>query len=257
MTKLTWAIVAVASIVAVPTLVAKFNYVKEYSSSVIDVPVITATNVIDKPILVNRAESKKSVLSITPPAARTVTIFGEIGSDAAEVAAKISEMSVKSDKPIYLLINSPGGSVLDGAQIVSAIQGSRAPVYTICTMLCASMAAIIHQYGTERYATDRSILMFHEAAGGMQGYVNHMLSRLTMLTNYVNKMDDYIAQRSGMPLADFRKGTANELWLDAEDALAKKFVDKLVTVNLANSEQLMPSLGSKWVTDKLKFKVQN
>lgn len=97
---------------------------------------------------------------------QTVEIYGEINESSEAIAQKITSLAAKG-KPIYLLINSPGGSVMDGALIISAIEASKAPVYTICTQLCASMAALIHQYGHTRYMVDRSILMFHPAAGGL------------------------------------------------------------------------------------------
>jgi ATP-dependent protease ClpP protease subunit len=92
------------------------------------------------------------------------------------------------------------------------------------------MAAIIHQYGKERFMVNRSLLMFHPAAGGLQGSVDQMRSRLGMIDRYVNKMDAYIAKRAGIPYDRFMVAILTEVWIDAEDSLALHFADKIVNV---------------------------
>jgi len=172
----------------------------------------------------------KKILVIKPNSDRVLRLYGEVNEMSLLVADQIKVLSAQSKEPIYLLINSPGGSVLDGAQIVSAIEGSVAPVYTVCEQLCASMAAIIHQYGKERLMYDRSILMFHNAAGGAQGYVPQMLSRLNVINRYVNKMQAHIAARAGVDLTTWLNRMGDEIWIDAEDATASNLNDKIVNV---------------------------
>lgn len=173
--------------------------------------------------------TKKNVQKLVLKSDEVVFLEGYIGPNSLAVARNILELS-KKHKPVYLLINSPGGSVLDGAQIVSAIESSKEPVYTVCLQICASMAAIIHQYGTKRFSVDRSILMFHDASGGLQGSMPQMKSRLKLLDNYVTKMDANVAMRTGQSLDSFLSKVSNEIWLDAEDAMAQKYSDGLVSV---------------------------
>lgn len=178
--------------------------------------------------------SKKTLDILELPEGNTIPLIGEIGGNAMYVAQKINSLS-RGKSPIYLLINSPGGSVLDGAQIVTAIQSSKVPVYTVCLQLCASMAAIIHQYGTQRYMVDRSFLMFHEASGGFQGSFNQMKSRMVSIDRYITKMDAYIAQRAGYKTEEFTSRLGNEIWVDAEDATTQRFNDKVINVYLSDS----------------------
>lgn len=142
-----------------------------------------------------------------------------------------------STKPIFLLLDSPGGSVLDGGRIISAMQASKAPVYTVCLQLCASMAAMILEYGVERYAVDRAIVMFHPASVGamVQGELDKIVSRFTFFKRYVDKMDHYVASRSGQTYDAFKAQSSQELWIDAEDALSKKLIDKVVRVDISTA----------------------
>lgn len=201
-------------------------------------PAVTKTEVVkvikkDNIVSVNaEVNVGKELLKITPSKDRIVFLSGEVGANSLQVAQQIASLSAKSNDAIYLLIDSPGGSVMDGAMIISAIEASKAPVYTVCMQLCASMAAMIHQYGSERYAVDRSILMFHPASGGVGGTLEQMRSRLGYIYKYVTKMNAHVASRTGLELNKFQEMYMPELWLDAEDALSLRFVDKIVSVDV-------------------------
>lgn len=171
---------------------------------------------------------------------RIVYVIGEIGeSNSAEIAKHLLEMG-KDSRPITIIINSPGGSVIDGASIISAIEVAKGPVNTICTQLCASMAAIIHSYGTNRLMLNRSLVMYHPATGSVSGEVDKMSSRLGTLKRYIDKMDDNIAKRAGLSLEEFRHMYEVELWLDAEDAVSRRFADHVVFVRGIQANKLYP-----------------
>lgn len=173
---------------------------------------------------------KKKIRTVTLNPDRTLVIFEEIGPQTEEVGKRITELSKASKDPIVLLINSPGGSVFSGEKIVSAIEASRADVYTVCVGVCASMAAIIHQYGTKRLATDRAILMFHDAAGMIGGRISEMLSLLNLIRRKLDKTNHYIANRSKISYQELIMLEANNFWIDSEDAMEKGLVDDLVVV---------------------------
>lgn len=227
-------------LVLVVPLTAIFALTAVYRTDSKVVPVIVQPETTDvlkteKPPVEDRgSSSSKTITSVNLSASNTVVLIGEIRGNGSSVAQEIIEKS-KTAKSLYLVINSPGGSVLDGALIISAMQSSRIPINTVCLQICASMAAIIHQYGTQRMQVDRSILMFHDAAGSLQGYFPHMRSRLEMLDRYITKMQQDISRRTGMPLAEFLDAQHREFWIDAEDALQRKFTDKLVAVQFESS----------------------
>lgn len=200
----------------------------------------TEESVIKVPVITNLVS--KQLTRLTPKDDQVVTLYGEVGDNAEGIANSILEKSIKN--PVYLLINSPGGSVLDGARILSAMEAAKSPVYTVCLQLCASMAAIIHQYGTERYMVDRSILMFHPASGSLSGNVFEMQSRLNWILRYTNKADVYIANRVGITVEQFKAQFDNEIWIDAEDSLNRKFTDKIVSVTTKQPLTLLPVIGN-------------
>jgi ATP-dependent Clp protease protease subunit len=216
---------------------------------------VSQTNVSNQ-LVSTRAKVEESVTKETPEAGDkkqqekhpdlidltdevVVLLNGPIGGNGLAIAATIRKAS-REDKPIWLLIDSPGGSVIVGAQILSAIESAGVQVNTVCLTLCASMAAIIHQYGTTRYMVDRSFLMFHEASGGVRGTVPQMLSQLTSMTRYLSKMSKRIAERAGMSFEEFNGKLASELWLDAEEASSSGFNDKVAAVHFLPEKAVNP-----------------
>jgi ATP-dependent Clp protease protease subunit len=179
------------------------------------------------------AKATKPFTTLVAANNETLFLFGTVESpNSSALVSDIHRMNEESSKaPILLVIDSPGGSVMDGAKVISAIESSRRPVLTVCYGLCASMAAMIHQYGTKRLMVDRSILMFHNASGSVEGEVTKMISHLTFVNDYVNKMDRYVAHRANMNFSDFSKLQASEIWIDAEDSYGL-YSDQTISLNL-------------------------
>lgn len=189
------------------------------------------------PLLVkNENKNIKRVKTINLNPDRTILILGEIGNNALTAAQTIKELEDQSNDPIYLILDSPGGSVIDGNVLVSAIESSSAPVYTVCHRICASMAAVIHQYGKQRMMVDRSVLMFHQASASSQGTIDEMKSMTDFLYNYIEKTERFIANRAGMPYDQYKLSNMKNIWIDSEDATAKKFNDQIISINIQSSE---------------------
>jgi ATP-dependent Clp protease protease subunit len=74
-------------------------------------------------------------------------------------------------KPIYLYINSPGGSVTAGLAIYDTMQHIKSEVVTICVGLAASMGSFLLAAGTKgkRMALPHSRIMIHQPSGGTRG----------------------------------------------------------------------------------------
>ena len=198
---------------------------------------------------------KKKVENLVLEEDNTVLLTGEIGANAFGVAQEITQKALKN-KVVYLVISSPGGSVLDGAAIVSAVQASKTPVVTICQSLCASMAAIIFEAGSKRLMVDRSILMFHDAAGGVQGTFPQIKDRFEFFSSYVNKMDNEIAHRAGLTLPEFMSKLNPECWRDAEDSLKEHFSDGYANLVFVTPPQDQGPGMSQTKNLKSKFEVQ-
>jgi ATP-dependent Clp protease protease subunit len=104
---------------------------------------------------------------------RIVMIQGEVTDESMNIAvAQLLFLNNQdNEKPIYMYINSPGGSVMAGMQLVDTMNFIKAPVYTIAMGTAASMGAVILSAGEKghRYAMKSSNILVHPMSGGFGG----------------------------------------------------------------------------------------
>lgn len=73
-------------------------------------------------------------------------------------------LAIKDRKPIYLFLNSNGGSVVDGYGVIDVMTTSKTPIYTINQASCFSMGFLIFLAGQKRYAMPRSEFLMHDGS---------------------------------------------------------------------------------------------
>ena len=175
-----------------------------------------------------RKSSVVKTYSVDP--SRTLLLTEQVGENMDKMAQDVTRLASESNSPIYILIDSPGGSVFHGATLVSAIEASKAPVYTVCLRICASMAFVIHQFGHKRLMVKRSALMSHDAFGGARGDVSRMKSMVGFIDRFIQKDSALIAKRAGMTFDAYYNEIMRDMWLDADDAIDRGFADEIVVV---------------------------
>jgi ATP-dependent Clp protease protease subunit len=158
-----------------------------------------------------------------------ITLYDEINDETAAVVIQQIQVANKAEsvKPIYLFINSPGGDVGAGGSILDAMKASKRPITTVCVATCASMAAVVFEYGAHRQAMGHSVLMFHEASARLEGSLSHMLSRLTLYIRITAEYEIKIAALASMPVEEFRVRELREWWLPSDEALAAHLCDSV------------------------------
>jgi len=96
---------------------------------------------------------------------RTIEITGEIGAPTIlQASNKLMALSRESTSPVYLLLNSPGGSVIAGLQFLNAMEVAQArgvDIRCIVPGMAMSMAFQILLQCDRRYALRYSLLLWH------------------------------------------------------------------------------------------------
>jgi ATP-dependent protease ClpP protease subunit len=143
-----------------------------------------------------------------------------------EILAKAAKTS-----PIYLVLDTPGGSVISGLQFVDAIKASGAKVHTI-TIFAASMGyQIVQELGT-RYIIESGTLMSHRGSvSGMSGQIpGELTSRINFLQSLLDGMSERASKRVGMSKPDYDAAIVNELWSYGKNAVDTNQADKIANV---------------------------
>lgn len=207
----------------------------------------------DLPVVNNKFSNSKDTIKIKASENQVIYITGPIGGNAASINREIL-YKARAKKPLYLVLDSPGGSVVDGASIITTMESAGVPIYTVCSRMCASMAFIILEYGTKRYATNRSFLMAHPASGSFEGSFPIIHSRLKAFSDFTDSMNDDIAKRMGISLEKFKSMENNELWVEAKNALPLNLIDRIIQLDTdAKDSSIMYILESNTLD---KFSVQ-
>ena len=162
---------------------------------------------------------------------RTVLVFGEIDMRLAErVTAQLSALASESDKPIRMIINSPGGHVESGDTVHDMIKFCGAPVTVIGTGWVASSGAHIF-LGAEkenRFCLPNTRFLLHEPAGGARGSASDIQIEAEEILKMRERVNRIIARETGQPYEKIVKDTERNYWMSAEEAKAYGIVHKII-----------------------------
>jgi ATP-dependent protease ClpP protease subunit len=114
-------------------------------------------------------------------------------SGPIEEPAKYAEMvhSIRMSQPtdvVHIHLNTPGGSLATGVQIINAMRASYGHIVTHLEGEACSMGAILFLAGDEIVVYDNSVLMFHNYSGGMSGKGHEMTASIDAANKWYHKL---------------------------------------------------------------------
>ena len=139
--------------------------------------------------------------------------------------------SEDSSKPIYLYINSPGGSVTAGLAIFDTMQYVKSDVVTICVGLAASMGAFLLAAGTKgkRLALPHSRIMIHQPLGGTsQRQASDIEIEAREILRIKDMLNQSLADMCGQTLEKVTKDTDRDYFLSAAEAKDYGLIDRVI-----------------------------
>lgn len=172
---------------------------------------------------------------------RKIYLWGDINShNSYLVVNALDYLSTKNNDPIYLYINSEGGSVDYAISILDKIEEIKGKNIVVCTTVigCAySAASFILMAGTPGYriATPHSSVMIHAISYSLEydsvnknkRFSEFVEKQNELLTNLVA---EYCKKNSAAKLKKFKDEIKDDLWLSAKDALKFGLIDSLSDV---------------------------
>ena len=136
------------------------------------------------------------------------------------------------NKPIYLYINSPGGSVTAGMAIYDTMQYIKSEVITICVGLAASMGSFLLAAGTpgKRLALPHARIMIHQPLGGTGG--RRQATDIEIEANEILRiraqLNQLLADQCGQSLEKIEKDTDRDYFMSAEEDKEYGLIDKVI-----------------------------
>ncbi|MEL7330593.1 MAG: ATP-dependent Clp protease proteolytic subunit [Cyanobacteria bacterium J06560_2] len=143
--------------------------------------------------------------------------------------------SEDSTKPIYLYINSPGGSVTAGMAIYDTMQYIKSEVVTICVGLAASMGAFLLNAGTKgkRLALPHSRIMIHQPSGGVgRRQATDIEIEAARIVQVRQDLNELMAAHSGRSVDEIERDSDRDNFMSADEAKAYGLIDRVIEERL-------------------------
>jgi len=163
---------------------------------------------------------------------RIVVLGTDVNDDIANyITAQLLYLEGQdSDKPIWLYINSPGGSVSAGMAIYDTMQFVAPDVGTICMGLGASMGQFLLCAGApgKRYALPHARIMMHQPLGGVQGQATDIAIQAEQMAYTKRLLQERIAEHTGQTYEQIESDSDRDRWFTAEEAKDYGIIDHVI-----------------------------
>ncbi len=134
------------------------------------------------------------------------------------------------DDVIYLVLDTPGGSVSAGEMLTETIKTIPQQIHAV-VLFAASMGFQITQASHTRLIIGSGTLMSHRAKVGLRAQLDgEFESRLLYIKESIRIMESRSAKRVELTLGDYKKKIVNEWWEMGQNAVTAKMADAVVTV---------------------------
>lgn len=164
----------------------------------------------------------------------TVNLRGPVTAES--INAVIADLTVldklPEDGPIFLVLNTPGGSIFSGLELIQYMNTLRRPVLVVANF-AASMGFHILQHSKTRFVTEFATIMSHRARGSFSGEIPQQVSsRLKHIIDLVGKMDDHVISRTNGKYnrSSYMELIRDEYWGVGANAISDRFADKLAVL---------------------------
>lgn len=159
--------------------------------------------------------------------------FGGVTADGVRQALD----ALRGVETLNIYINSEGGDVFEAKAIYAQLQRFNAKKVVHIDGLAASAATFIAMAGDEIVTAPEATWMIHDAWGIEVGNADAMRAyadRLDMLSADIAQI---YSKRTGTSVDEMRELMKAETWMNAQEALDKKFTDRIASYGDDDDEE--------------------
>lgn len=161
-----------------------------------------------------------------------VVLFGcDVDTDTTNLMiAELIALDKENNDPIWMLINSPGGSVPDGFALIDAIRAIKSPVNMVATGMAGSMAAFILCAGEfgRRYVMPHSTIILHQPFGRAEGQTSDVQNFAIEMERYKDLLFRLVTKATGKTKRRIQKDLDRDLLLGAQEAITYGIADEIM-----------------------------
>ena len=135
---------------------------------------------------------------------------------------------IEERKPILLMIDSSGGSLLDTFTIIDSIKLSKTPVHAIITGTAYSGGFFIAISADKRYAYKHSSFLFHEGSVGNGGTSGQFENFTAFYKKQLQGLKEIVLENTKITEEEYDKIKRDDIWYDVYEALDKGIIDEIL-----------------------------
>tara|TARA_Y100000385_G_C13105576_1_gene647471 strand:+ start:1029 stop:1676 length:648 start_codon:yes stop_codon:yes gene_type:complete len=129
------------------------------------------------------------------------------------------------DIPIYLYLNTPGGSVYDALSVVDTIKQLKVPVYTVVEGLVASAGTLLSLSGEKRYIQPNAYMLIHEIRSSCWGRMSEITDEYENLSKMTKQLIDFYVEHTKMNRKEVTKVLGKDITWNAQECIKKGVAD--------------------------------
>ncbi|MCC7070340.1 MAG: ATP-dependent Clp protease proteolytic subunit [Deltaproteobacteria bacterium] len=165
--------------------------------------------------------------------ARTLIIADEVSDVLYRRVATMLTLLERKDRkaPITAFVNSPGGSADSGFAIYDLFRFSPCPITTVANGVVASAAVLIYLGAPQgrRVSLPNARFLLHQPSTATRGQASDIDITAREISKLRHRYNEVVAEATGKQVAAVEKDSDRDFWLSAQEAVAYKLVNRVLT----------------------------
>lgn len=195
-----------------------------------------------------------SVNAAADGASADVTIFDEVGMWGVNARDFLAEVRALKAPTVRVLINSPGGSVVDALAIYNGLRQSGKTIEVEVLGIAASAASFIAMAGDKVSMPSNTFMFLHNPVSGVYGNAEDMREMADVLDKFGASLKATYGRRWKKDAEALEQVLADETWLTAaeclECGLADEITDPVAVEARYDLDRKMPAAVRALLTPK-------
>lgn len=161
-----------------------------------------------------------------------VVLRGQIDEDTSSYFIRDIHQLISYNNDIYVYLITPGGSVIDGYNIIQTLDALSLTGKNIHCIadIAYSMGFSILQACNYRYVLQGSSIMQHQMSFGLEGQLENNKNRFKFIESIEEKMAEQQSAKLGLTKDEFQKKILSDWWLFGDNAVKENAADNIINV---------------------------